>query len=169
MKTIILSLFIVFFNLYQSIGYSQTKNLNNEPVIAVDYYPAKTATVSTESYIKGIKELDYAYYDFKRREASTMDYIDYWRIAVAYSYMGIDKDQIYSILLKSKTNNKKGFCIIFNHFEKDRGYFKSLLGDAYQKLKEDCYGYNITSKKTGPSGKFSLKTNKGVTQWLKKN
>lgn len=158
MKTIILRLFIVCFNLYQSIGYSQIKDINSEPLIEVDYYPAKSESVSTETYIKGIKELDYAYYDFKRREANTMDYIDYWRIAVAYSYLGIDKDNIYKILLKSKNNNKKGVCIILNHFDTNNNYFKSFLEDDYQKLKGDCSGYEIKSEKTESPSQFSLKT-----------
>ena len=142
--------------------------------IEMDYYPKKNETVTNKDYSKGIEDLSYAYNDIKRRNSSTFDYIDYWRIAIAYSYLGVDNDKVYEIFLKSKNDNKKGFCIILNHqldsqerpIEKTRFY--KFLGRDYIEELSDCSDVDLRPVKNNKSEKSWFKKEGEIYKWRAK-
>ena len=129
--------------------------------IDTDFYPKKTNSVSSRDYNKGIADLAYAYSDINKNPSRKLDYIDYWRVAVAYIYMGVDKETVYKFLLKSKENNSEGFCTIINaqleadENEKSVSRFQSFLGAEYIESLNDCGDFNLKPTKFPSIGKSS--------------
>ena len=73
MKALITTLIAVFCLFLQNI---EGQN-NPEVTIEIDYYPPRSKATSMTDYVKGAKELDYAYHDYKERASEKLDYIDY--------------------------------------------------------------------------------------------
>jgi len=139
----------------------------NAQEIEVNYYPPKLETVSAKNYNKGVRNLAYAYAEIEENTSRTLDYVDYWHVAVAYIYMGVNKDTVYNLLLKSKENNKEGFCIILNMQLKEGGenmkdtHFYQFLGEDYLEKISDCEGVNIEPVKSKSKRIFKLKKKDG--------
>lgn len=139
--------------------------------IDTNYYPQKKASVTAKDYNKGIRDLAYAYAEIEENPSRNIDYIDYWRVATAYIYMGIDKDTVYNLLLKSKRDNKQGFCIILNMQLKESGVnikqtkFYKFLGENYLDKLSDCSGVNIKPINSKSKSVFKLKRHKDYYEW----
>jgi hypothetical protein len=102
------------------------------------FIPPYTKGVSEEDYNKGKYILENTYKSME--EHGDVVYADYWNIAVGYSYMDYDKDEILDLLKKSKAEDAESFCAIINHGKKEikSGKLNKLLGDDFQKLIADC-------------------------------
>ncbi|MBW1295395.1 hypothetical protein [Aquimarina litoralis] len=138
MKIIVTIIFTIFMNAFL-----------NAQHIDLNYYPPKTNATTAKDYNKGVRDLAYAYANIEENPNQLLNYIDYWRVAVAYIYMGVDKETVYSLLLKSKADNKKGFCIILHaqleacgEPQKDSRFYK-FLGKTYLENLSNCLGVDI--------------------------
>ena len=139
--------------------------------IDTNYYPQKKVSVSAKDYNKGVRDLAYAYAEIEENAYRNLDYIDYWRVATAYIYMGVNKDTVYNLLLKSKRDNKQGFCIILNMQLKEGGInikknkFYKFLGENYLDKLSDCSGVNIKPINSKSKSVFKLKRHKDYYEW----
>lgn len=163
MKTIIKFTLLLFLSIQT---YSQNIDTN--------YYPAKKEHVSNNDFKIGVENLTYAYADINENPDRQLNYIDYWRVATAYARLGEDKETIYKLLLKSKSSNKEGFCIILNYqlevnggTSKDMRLYK-ILGKRYTDLLSGCSGIKLQLTKKLPvkNRKFTrLKYSKNKAKW----
>jgi len=160
---------VLFSIVLMTIYMSATLNAQD---IDVNYYPPKIDAVSAKNYNKGVRNLAYAYAEIEENSSRSIDYVDYWRIAVAYIYMGVDKSTVYSLLLKSKENNKEGFCVILNMQLKEGGenmkktHFYQFLGEDYLKKLSDCEGVDVELVQSKSNRVFRLKKKTGYFKWF---
>ncbi|GGI55946.1 hypothetical protein [Winogradskyella haliclonae] len=145
----------------------------NAQEIDINYYPPKKDVVSAKNYNKGVRDLAYAYADIEEHPNRNLDYVDYWRVAVAYIYMGVDKETVYELLLKSKENNKQGFCIILNaqlnnstNKITDSRFYK-FLGQKRLVNLSDCSGVEIELENSNSNNFPKLEKQKNYFRWLK--
>lgn len=129
---LILALFITSFS------YSQN--------IILDYYPEYNGLVSNDEYKKGKNILSNAYRQIKEGNNNII-YVDYWNVAVAFSYMGADKVKIMAYLVKSKRMNHDDFCKYVNYQISHVGLTETplykALGESYIDMISDCAGIEI--------------------------
>ncbi|MEO1258906.1 MAG: DUF6624 domain-containing protein [Bacteroidota bacterium] len=111
----------------------------------IGFIPEITAEVSQEDYNKGKYILENSYKAIE--ESGDWVYADYWNIAVGYSYMNFDRDQIIELLEKSKKEDVESFCAIIHHGKKEikEGKFYQLLGDDFLELIADCKNIGVPS------------------------
>ncbi len=111
--------------------------------IDTDYFPEYNNTVTMSDYNRGKHLLENAYSQIS--DPAKVHEIDYWNVAFAFSYMGIEKNIVFDYLKKSKTINSENFCAIANRqIDARKGLSKTpfykLLGERYAKLICDCEG-----------------------------
>ncbi|HFA49628.1 MAG TPA: hypothetical protein ENJ95_11500 [Bacteroidetes bacterium] len=108
----------------------------------IGFIPGKLPGVAEKDYNKGKYILENTYKSME--EHGDTVYADYWNIAVGYSYMDYDKNEILELLKKSKEEDAESFCIIaqFKNSSKPEGYksskFYKLLGADFENLIKDC-------------------------------
>jgi len=138
--------------------------------IDTNYYPPKKSDITARDYNKGVRELAYAYAEIEEHSSRPLDYIDYWRVGVAYTYMGVDKETVYELFLKSKEDSKQGFCIILNFQlrEDDDRRFSRFLGKEYLNDLNECSGVNLEPVSSKNSGKSAFKKRGNYFQWKSK-
>ncbi len=152
-----------------------TSTAINAQDIDINYYPPKTDGVSAKDYNKGVRDLAYAYADIEAHTTRNLDYVDYWRVAVAYIYMGVSRQTVYKLLLKSKENSKEGFCIILNVQLNNRtnntkeSRFYTFLGQEYLEHLSDCSGVNIEPVNSNPNSFPKLKKKGNYVKWKEIN
>lgn len=133
MKKIII-LIIATLNLHMVLGQE----------ISIDFYPKKTDENSEEDYLQGKKILDRAYEVIKENN-NIFQQADYMNIALAYSFMGVESNTVYQLLLKGKDINPTMFCAVLNiNAESHDGditkqhYYKVLGEKRYKGLLSEC-------------------------------
>ncbi len=101
--------------------------------IKIGYFPEYTGNVSKQDYSHGKSILKNAYAQIP----STDDicYADYWNVAIAYTYMGVNAKTVLALLQKSKNEDQDSFCeIVARVIESKEGKENLRL---YRLLKED--------------------------------
>lgn len=77
------------------------------------YYPPHKASVSKADFEHGTKVLKNTYSRIKRRNGR-IQCIDYWNIAVGYTYLQENKDTIRGLILRSYQKNPELFLMALN-------------------------------------------------------
>ncbi|MCB1023164.1 MAG: hypothetical protein KDB79_02155 [Acidobacteria bacterium] len=136
-------------------------NDNNFEERVIGYYPPLRDGVDEKDYRKGKSILENAYSQIG--SDNRFVYADYWNIAVGFSYMHEDKENIEIAFNKAVQSDWKSVCEVIKAFggksaSQENGLSKAIPG-SYAKLNSRCRNENSASEPQAAPEEYARENN----------